>query len=113
MRSISVRHFARAFAFVAVPWKSMASVSARPTRCFGFSEPSGFWNTICIFRQSALMRFPARRWPFSSTSPDAGFKSPVATRATVDLPEPDSPTSPTMRCGVSARSTFFRIWPSP
>ena len=62
----------------------------------GLSVLSGFWNTICSLRLSALGRFSIGMPPISSPSsitvPPVDFSMPVSTLAKVDLPQPDSPT---------------------
>ncbi len=35
-------------------------------------------------------------WPAKTIEPDVGSKMRTMTRASVDLPQPDSPTSPTV-----------------
>ena len=76
-----------------------------PTVRLGLSEPNGSWNTICRRRRtgrsargaSAAMSVPSTMiWPLS-----ASIKRAMQ-RAAVDLPEPDSPTIPT----VSPRRTL-------
>jgi hypothetical protein len=76
-----------------------------PTVRRGLSEPNGSWNTICMRRRtgrsaralSAAMSAPSTMiWPLSASI------SRAMQRAAVDLPEPDSPTMPT----VSPRRTL-------
>ena len=65
----------------------------------GLSEANGSWNTICIERRcgriSALLR-PMISVPLSLMAPLDGSTSRSTLRATVDLPQPDSPTSPSV-----------------
>ena len=65
----------------------------------GLSEANGSWNTICIERRcgrnSALPRWVISL-PFSLMLPLVGSTSRSTLRATVDLPQPDSPTSPSV-----------------
>ncbi len=70
-----------------------------PTVWRGLSAPYGSWKTICISRRSG--RSSERpRWvmsrPSSRTVPAVGSSSRVMRRAVVDLPHPDSPTSPSV-----------------
>ena len=44
-------------------------------------------------------------WPMTVAVPAAGFNSPTATRPSVDLPDPDSPTRPRTSFGPTERST--------
>ena len=70
-----------------------------PTVRRGLSERYGSWNTICTL--AAQRRQRAARWllprerPSAKMSPPVGSISRAMQRATVDLPEPDSPTMPT------------------
>ena len=62
----------------------------------GSSDPYGFWNTGCMRRRSLKMSardIPTADCPSMNTSPEVGFSSCSSIFATVDLPEPDSPTS--------------------
>ena len=68
------------------------------------SAASGFWKTICSARTSSASRFaifPATGWPSSSTvEPSSGSVRPSRRRASVVLPLPDSPTSPSVSPGL-------------
>jgi len=70
--------------------------SSRVTTCLrGLSEANGFWNTICTCGRSRLSvarSASATSSPFSRSSPDVGRSIMVTCRASVDLPQPDSPT---------------------
>ena len=62
----------------------------------GFSDANGFWNTICTrWRNSAIFALsaPATSSPSISRRPDVGASIIVSWRASVDLPQPDSPTT--------------------
>ena len=81
---------------------------AAPTVMRGSSDAYGSWNTICISRRSA------RRSPLSSvvssmpsnlTEPEVGSISRSTQRPTVDFPEPDSPTSPSVWPGADPNDT--------
>ena len=76
------------------------SPTCDPTVRRGLSDEYGFWKTSWS-RTSARGR--ARRdsgltgLPSNETAPLVAGTSPTAARASVDLPQPDSPTSPTIR----------------
>ena len=74
--------------------------AASPTLRRGLSDEYGFWKTSWSRTRS---RGPARRRRAASTSrprrrpsPTVAGTSPTAARASVDLPQPDSPTRPTI-----------------
>ena len=67
-----------------------------PIRWRGFSEPYGFWNTICTERRaaaSAVPEAPCTCTPCNVKSPALGACAKATMRARVDLPQPDSPTT--------------------
>ena len=69
---------------------------ARPTVRRGLSDRNGSWKIICTSRRCARSAAPRRRWTSTSpkrTRPLSGRSSPTTVRASVDLPQPDSPTS--------------------
>ena len=78
----------------------MPSASWLPTVRRGLSDEYGFWKTSWS-RTSSAGRARRRRAvtgrPSNVTVPPVGGTSPTAARASVDLPQPDSPTRPTMR----------------
>ena len=63
----------------------------------GLSEAYGSWNTICICwrkaRMARLDRFSTSS-PRNFTEPDVAGISRRIRRPVVDLPQPDSPTTP-------------------
>jgi len=74
----------------------------------GLSEPYGFWNTNCTERRSTL------RWasdagttsvPASRNSPAVGVSINETIRASVDLPQPDSPTTASVLPGMTVKET--------
>ena len=73
------------------------------------SAESGFWKTIWMARLVAAGRsalLPAIAWPSSVTSlPASGAWMPSMALASVVLPEPDSPTSPSVSPSSMPRST--------
>ena len=86
--------------------------SASPSICAtvmrGFSAASGFWNTICTWRwkrRRSAGAISARSRPRYSTRPSSQPCSAVRQRASVDLPEPLSPTMLNASPGRTARLT--------
>src|SRR5437773_2132987 len=74
----------------------------------GLSEANGSWKTICIERRcgrsSVLPRWVMSR-PLRRMLPLVGSTSRRMLRATVDLPQPDSPTSPSVSPMPSVKLT--------
>ena len=68
----------------------------------GLSDEYGSWNTICISRRSGRI---CRRLnlvmsrPSNMIEPEVASRSLSTSRAVVDFPQPDSPTSPTVSPG--------------
>src|SRR6266571_5346512 len=62
------------------------------------------WNTIATWGLSARIG-----WPSKSTSPDVGFSRPTMIRRSVDLPDPDGPTTQTKSCSASSKRMRSRI----
>ena len=64
----------------------------------GLSDAYGSWNTTCRSRRSARICFFDDRspgpGPWNDTWPEVGGSQRRMARPVVDLPEPDSPTSP-------------------
>ena len=77
-----------------------ARETMRVTEWRRFSAESGFWKTICTAPTSAALRsfsVVPRVLPLSATEPPASLAiMPSNTRARVVLPEPDSPTKPSV-----------------
>jgi hypothetical protein len=76
----------------------------------GFSEANGSWNTICMSRRSGWRDFRfavVMSWPSKRICPALGSSSLIRVRASVVLPQPDSPTSPTVSpsCRVKLTSS--------
>src|ERR1051325_9115548 len=71
----------------------------------GFNDEYGSWNTIWIRRRCDRSRLAVNVWPSKLTVPDVGLQSPTIARPSVDLPQPDSPTSPRVSPRASVRST--------
>ena len=64
-------------------------------RMRGSSEANGSWNTVWI-RVVSLRPRAATGAPSRSTRPWLGIRMPAMTRPRVDLPQPDSPTRPSV-----------------
>ena len=82
-----------------------------PIVCRGFSEPYGFWKMYAIRRRASSLRWRAARC--SSAPPSAMVPvqlrcRPTTARATVVLPEPDSPTSARHSWDARLRLTEWR-----
>ena len=95
----------------------IANGSARmvPTFLRGLSEPNGSWNTICtarrMRRRSALVAV-AESMPSRVKLPAVGGSIWVISRASVDLPQPDSPTTARVLPGTTLNDTpssAFRV----
>ncbi|MNQ63942.1 hypothetical protein D3C85_783420 [compost metagenome] len=91
-----------ASACVRFRWTCMVSTNWLSTVCSGSSEVSGSWK-IMPMRRPRTLRFCAgvsvsMRSPFSSTDPPAkrpgASSKPITALPMVDLPAPDSPTTP-------------------
>ena len=63
------------------------------------SDENGSWKTIWIARLSARLRRGESRSPSSRIAPESGACRPATQRASVVLPLPDSPTSPSVSPG--------------
>ena len=79
----------------------------------GLREANGSWNTGWISRARALRSRSNRRLPLTRTVPAVGLSSPRIMRASVDLPQPNSPTMPstlpagTLKVTSSTATTRF------
>src|SRR5260221_9043359 len=79
-----------------------------PTLWRGSREAKGSWKIIAISRRVRRIAAGPRRstsWPLKSTSPAVGSTRRRMDRPSVDLPQPDSPTSPSVSPWRIARST--------
>ncbi|CAJ8933490.1 Uncharacterised protein [Burkholderia pseudomallei] len=95
------------------------SASVCSTVLRGLSEANGFWNTICTRRRSAATvsrSAPATSRPSIDRCPALGGSIIVSCRASVDLPQPDSPTTasvlPRARENDTPFSAFTVPWPN-
>ncbi len=74
----------------------------------GFSEVYGSWNTIWMFRRTALRPAPdslEMSSPLNRTWPEVARSRFISTLASVDLPQPDSPTIPSVSPFASSKET--------
>src|SRR5262245_6802972 len=65
----------------------------------GLSAEYGSWKTICMLRRSVFRREPVSvctSTPSNATAPVSGSMRPSTRRAVVDLPQPVSPTMPSV-----------------
>ena len=73
-----------------------------PTVLRGFSDAYGSWKIICMSRRSSRSSPPLQLGDVVAVELDralGGSYSRITTRARVDLPQPVSPTSPTVSPG--------------
>ncbi len=96
------------------PCATGPSAIVSPTRMRGSSEPNGSWKIICT-RVVALRRLPPGRpsmigRPSMKASPALGAWMPAITRPSVDLPQPDSPTSPSASPRAISKETPSTAW---
>ncbi len=91
----SGRHLASRSGRVPREWASMGSSRCAAPSSSGRVTPKGSWNMIwnsLRLRRSASGRSAARSMPSNLTLPDVGTSRRTAHRASVLLPQPDSPT---------------------
>ena len=71
----------------------------------GDSDENGSWNTTCTARRKgrSMVGLPLQAWPNTRSVPPCGNK-PSAAKASVDLPEPDSPITASVSPWRSDRS---------
>ena len=95
----------------------MCSATPSPTICSivirGLSDPNGSWKTTCIRRRIArnVVRLASsRRVPSSVTSPAAIGCSASSAIPSVVLPDPDSPTMPSVSPRFNASVALRTAW---
>src|SRR4051812_45898616 len=79
-----------------------------PTVIRGFSDVYGSCSTIWMLRRARRSADPLSRTMFSLRTmiePEVGFSRPTSSLASVDLPQPDSPTPPSVSPRGSSMST--------
>ena len=82
----------------------------------GLSDAYGSWKTICIsLRTSRICRRakPVMSRPLKMILPAVGSVSLISVRESVVLPQPDSPTSPSVSPAWIERSTPSTAWICP
>ena len=100
----------RSAAVPPMPWTFRPSAMISETDIRGLKDPNGSWKTICICRRSgrsSLNCRPCSGLPSNRMSPSEPIRRNSA-RPSVVLPEPDSPTTPTVwpsRTSTSMPST--------
>ncbi len=95
--SSCVSRGAASFASLTIPCACMPSTRSDSTLCRGSRLPMGSWKTICRSwrrRRSASPRRSVSASPSKVTVPSVISSSARIARPIVDLPQPDSPTSP-------------------
>ena len=92
-------------------WRACGSISASPTIAptvmRGLSDAYGSWKMICMSRASARSSsLPARvtSLPSNQTSPEVGSIRRRMQRPVVLLPQPDSPTRPSVSPAVEVEA---------
>ena len=98
-----------------MPNALIGSAMMSRTRQRGLSEAWGSWKIMVRRRRIALVRSrgAVTSWPPIATRPRVGRYRPAISRATVDLPQPDSPTTARVTPLPIAKltpSTAFRIF---
>jgi hypothetical protein len=86
---------------------------AWPIVLVGSSAPYGSWKmtwSLLRISLSSLPRALLTSLPSTSTVPWSGLSSRAISRPTVVLPEPDSPTMPTVVPARTSRSTPSTAW---
>src|SRR6185369_6455584 len=92
------------------PCAASGSVTMRSMVWRGSSDPYGSWNTIWMSRRAwrnCSRGSACKSRPSSLTLPEVGWSSAITSRASVDLPEPDSPTIPMLRPASMVKLTPF------
>ncbi len=82
----------------------------------GSSEPKGSWNTNCMCCRAASRLRPrslVSSVPRKTTEPDFGRGACSTARARVDLPDPVSPTMPSVSPGMMSNETPETAWTTP
>ena len=96
-------------------WICSGSSIALPTVRRGSSDAYGSWKTICISRRNgrrSSQLSPTSSLPLYFTEPALGGISCRTQRPSVDLPEPLSPTSPSVSRRPMVNDTSDTAWTS-
>ena len=98
-------------------WVLRGSASISPTVWRGSSEEYGSWKTIWKRRrwrlQAQIARRASRSTPSRRIEPSRGSMMRTIARPTVVLPNPDSPTSPSVSPRLIVRLTPSTAWTQP
>src|SRR6185295_2817208 len=100
---------------------SSRPASSRGSMTFSSAVSAGSswndWNTKPSMRPRSSARRSSsswkRSWPSMCTEPLVGVSSPASSASSVDLPEPEAPTTASASPGVTARSMSRRMTSSP
>ena len=87
-----------------------------PTVLRGFSDEYGSWKIICTSRCSALRRSPLRLrdvLALEQDLPEVGSSSRTSSRAVVLLPQPVSPTIPSVSPAWTANEMSSTAFTAP
>ena len=89
----------------------------------GFSDEYGSWKMICIrrrMRRSSLAETLVRSTPSNFTDPSVASRRRISARPVVLLPQPDSPTRPSVSplrisklTSSTARTSPLLRWKTP
>ena len=99
---------ARASSPRAMPSERSGSATIEAMLCRGSSDEYGSWNTVCTDARKCRIVAAVTGAPSNSTSPEEGLARASISRTIVDLPLPDSPTSPTLCPSPTAIDTSSR-----
>src|SRR5262249_17567388 len=94
-------------------WMTSASPMIEPTVIRGFSDAYGSWKMICIsFRSARSERLSSvvTLRPWKVTSPEVGSINLKMERPVVDLPQPDSPTRPSVSPAMMSNVMSSTAW---
>ena len=86
-----------------------------PIGARGSRDENGSWKMICAWARNGVRAGPSRAVissPPNRMRPDVGSSNRTTTRPRVDLPQPDSPTSPRVSPSSIARLTRSTAWTS-
>ena len=95
----------------------MPSVRISRTVWRGLSDACGSWKTTCTLRRYAIISLPpifVMSTPSTVIEPPHGLFRRRIARAVVDLPQPDSPTMPSVspRFSSNETSSTALTWPT-
>ena len=98
-------------------WCAASGSSTMERIChFGSSDPNGSCHTNCMSRRAATSDLPCSlvsSLPRKTTDPDFGLGACKTARASVDLPDPVSPTMPRVSPGMMSNDTLDNAWTTP